>query len=160
MAAIRGRRRRARQHVAADLDIMPMLNVFISIIPLLLMSAAFVDVSVIQATLPAGATAAAAGDASEEPLELAIVIRADAYLVEGNRVPTRVIPRPAGDAEGGQARAQLEDVLAEIVAAHPGNREVRIVSRATTRYEEIIAVMDVSRAAGLPEAALSRGGDW
>jgi biopolymer transport protein ExbD len=46
-------------------------------------------------------------------------------------------------------------VLKAIVAAHPNNREVRIVAEPTTRYEAIIEVMDISRAAGLPEAGLA-----
>ena len=44
-------------------------------------------------------------------------------------------------------------------AAHPGTTEVRIVAEARTRYQEVIALMDVARAAGLANAALEGAGD-
>ena len=159
MALRRRRRRRHAQSVAAELELMPMLNVFIAIIPLLLLSAAFVQVSVIQANLPAIADASAADAPDEAPLDLVVVIHEQAYVVRGKGVETSTIPRPpagSGDtAASDAARSQLSAALAGIAAAHPENREVRIVSQPTTRYEEIIEVMDLSRAAGLPEAALA-----
>ena len=48
----RGKRRSHRESVTSEIDLMPMLNVFISIIPLLLLGAAFVPVTVIKTTLP------------------------------------------------------------------------------------------------------------
>ena len=129
---------------------MPMINVFMAIIPMLLLSAAFVPVTVIETTLPMGAPAAETR--TEAPLDLAIEIHPQGYLVRVNGEPTQAIPR-SGD--GTAARDQLGATLRDIAAAHAGHREVRIVSQATTRYEEIVEVMDVSRAAGLPEAALA-----
>jgi biopolymer transport protein ExbD len=151
---MRPRRRvksRLAKQASSELDLMPMINVFIAIIPLLLLSAAFVPVTVIKTTLPAGgAVAEAASDAS---LDLAIVIQPQAYVLNVNGAVARTIPRP-----GPEAQSQLTGALQEVAAAHPGHREVRIVSLPTTLYEEIIQVMDVARAAGLPEAALADGG--
>ena len=144
------KRQRAKVHAPGEIELMPMMNVFISIIPLLLMSAAFVQVSVIQASLPSSAVVAV--PATDTPLDLTIFIRHDAYAVQGNGIGTMAYPR--SDAS---ASTQLGNALREIVAAHPGTKEVRIVSEPTTRYEEIIEVMDISRAAGLPEAALADG---
>jgi biopolymer transport protein ExbD len=157
---VRSKRKTFRSRVAAELELMPMLNVFITIIPLLLLSAAFVPVTVIQASLPAGAPAA---QASDGPLELTVAIRDDAFIVEGNGLPARAIPRPASaaDSAGVQtARAELGAALQEIAAARPDHREVRIVAEATTRYEVIIDVMDVARAAGLPDVALAGAEGW
>lgn len=132
-----------------------MLNVFIAIIPLLLLSAAFVQVSVIQANLPAGEAVAAPAPQDDESLDLAIFIRPDAYVVRGHGIGAQAIPRSKDKAVNETGRAQLAEVLKAIVAAHPNNREVRIVAEQTTRYEAIIEVMDISRAAGLPEAGLA-----
>jgi len=151
------KKRRHRQQVASELELMPMLNVFITIIPLLLLSAAFVPVTVIQASLPAAALTAATPPA-DAPLELTIFIRREAFVVEGNGVESRTVPRP-GPGEGSDvARRSLSEALRQIVAIHPENREVRIVAEATTRYEEIVDVMDVARAAGLPEVSLAEAG--
>lgn len=142
-----------------------MLNVFMAIIPLLLLGAAFVPVSVISASLPAAATDAAAEAPTEAPLDLVIRIRPDAYHLYVNGTPIRTVSRPerttdsAAQAAEDAARGQLVEALREIAAAHTGEREVRIVSQGSTRYREIIDVMDASRAAGLPEAALSDDGE-
>lgn len=147
------RHRRKHRHaksVHTDLEIMPMLNVFIAIIPLLLLSAAFVPVTVIKTTLPADGAVVPVSDA---PLDLAIGIQHDAYVIEVNGAPAGRIER------GGESAAKaLTDALSQIAAAHVGHREVRIVSPESTRYEDIIQVMDAARAAGLPEASLQGGG--
>src|SRR5262249_34184926 len=79
----RRRRRRGRRHGlgSTELELLPMLNVFIAIIPLLLMSAAFVQVSVIQASLPAEA-AAPVDTHADVALDLTVTIHEDAYIVE------------------------------------------------------------------------------
>lgn len=128
---------------------MPMLNVFMSIIPLLLLSASFMQVAVIQATLPADV--AADTQTPVDPLDLTVVILHDAYLIRGQGRTIAAIPRTVDDG----ARAQLAEALARIVAAHPENQEVRIVAQPTTHYEDIVKVMDVAREAGLPGAALA-----
>jgi biopolymer transport protein ExbD len=150
----RAKRPRPGGEASTDLELMPMLNVFIAIIPLLLLSAAFVQVSVIQANLPA-AEAAAAPATREEPLDLAIFILPDGYVVRGHGIGAQAIPRSQDAAAAESSRARLAEVLKAIVAEHPDNREVRIVAQQTTRYEAIIEVMDISRAAGLPEAGLA-----
>jgi biopolymer transport protein ExbD len=158
---MRGRfrkRKQRRTEISQELELMPMLNVFISIIPLLLLSAAFVQLAVIPTMLPA-ATAPPAASTDEASLALTIVIREDAYVVEANGATSGTIARPADGAHDAPAataaRAQLGSALAAIATAHPEHRSVRIVAIGTTRYEDIIDVMDVSRGAGLPEAALA-----
>ena len=130
---------------------MPMLNVFIAIIPLLLLSAAFVQVSIIQATLPANAVASTPAPGADET-DLAIVIRTSAYVVTANDAVVVSIPRGA---PADSATVRLQDALRTIAAAHPQLHEVRVVAEPTTRYDDIIGVMDAARAAGLPGAALA-----
>ena len=137
------------------------MNVFIVLIPMLLMSAVFMEIRVIEMTLPRVADAAEPSP-PVPPFDLAIRIRADSYRVEGNGVTLLVLPREArarGPASlDGATSARLAKALAELVAAHPGNREVRIVAEARTRYREIVEVMDLARAAGLPQAGLEGAG--
>jgi biopolymer transport protein ExbD len=132
---------------------MPMINVFMAIIPLLLLSAAFVPVTIIQASLP---VAAEAGDPApaEPPRELSVFIRLSAYVVEAEGLGLRLIPRAPGAAREA-ARAELAAALAEAVAALPGSREIRIVAEPRARYDEIVDVMDLARAAGLSEVGLA-----
>jgi biopolymer transport protein ExbD len=150
--ARRKRRQRARPHLVTEIELMPMLNVFISIIPLLLLSAAFVPVTVIKTTMPTGEVVSAPPD--QAPLDVAVVVTPGAFVVRVDGAAVQTVPRPQGTNDS-DARGQLEVVLKTVADAHPGHREVRIVSEASTRYEEIVEVMDTARAAGLPEAALA-----
>ena len=153
-----GRRKRKRhlESVTSEIELMPMLNVFISIIPLLLLSAAFVPVTVIKTTLPSDQAAAVEAEA---PLDLAIHIHPTAYQLEVSGAIVQSIARDpkGGEAAAKQSRAELEQAVQGLAATHPGHREVRIVSESRTRYEEIVEVMDVARGAGLPEASLAEG---
>ena len=162
MSALSRRKQRKKPLETTEIEIMPMLNVFMAIIPLLLLGAAFVPVSVIPASLPAAAAGPTASEPRQEPLDLIIRIQPEAYVVFVDGTAIRSVARPQGDADPAaeaKARTELADALREVVANSSGEREVRIVSRGSTRYREIIDVMDVSRAVGLPEAALSDDGE-
>ena len=136
-----------RELVENDLDIMPLMNLFVALIPMLLISAVFLNVTVIEMNGPGENAAAATPD--DAPLNLAVTISADHYVVTGRRLKQAVIDRSAGD-----PATALGGALAAVVATHPDNRDVMIVSSATTRYDDIIAVMDITRAAGLPSVSL------
>jgi biopolymer transport protein ExbD len=148
----RRRSRRGHAHAPTELELMPLLNVFIAIIPLLLLSAAFIQVSVIQATLPGDASAAAAPN-EDMALDLAVYIRHDVYVVTGRGIETQSVARNADSHDA--VRTELTEMLRAIASAHPDTRELRIVSEPKTKYEEIIEVMDIARGAGLPETSLT-----
>jgi len=131
----------------AELDLLPMMNVFIVLIPMLLTSAVFLKVTVIDTNVPS-ATGTAPADAGES-LSLAITIKDDYFVVEGKGIESRVIARADTDAS-----AKLAAALADVELAHPDNQDVIIISQPKTRYQDIIAVMDVARASGLPSASL------
>lgn len=136
---------------------MPLMNLFVVIIPMLLLSAVFLQIAVIPMNQ------SQSGEPSdplseEEPLALAIHITDGAFLVEAAGMDARTIARgPASDGTGGidpSARAELASLLTEIASAHPDQHDVQIVAQEVTPYEEIIGVMDISRAAGLDQASL------
>jgi len=130
-----------------ELDLLPMMNVFIVLIPMLLTSAVFLKVTVIDTNVPS-ATGTAPADAGES-LSLAITIKDDYFVVEGKGIASRVIARADADAS-----AKLAAALADVELSHPDNQDVIIISQPKTRYQDIIAVMDVGRASGLPSASL------
>ena len=138
-----------RELVENDLDIMPLMNLFVALIPMLLISAVFLNVTVIEMDAPPDGLAAESDQKSAEPLHLAVTIRDDFFVVEGNKLKKAVIDRRADDPE-----TALSETLVAVVAAHPANQDVMIISEAKTRYDDIIAVMDITRAAGLPSASL------
>jgi biopolymer transport protein ExbD len=141
-------RRSSRHVVDGALEIMPLMNVFVALIPMLLLSAVFIKVAVIDLNAPPTAENDAGLD-NQPKLALAVTIKDDYFVVEGDRITKRVIVRADRD-----AKEQLSGVLTEIAAERPDNQEIMIISQATTRYEDIISVMDISRGAGLPSVSL------
>ena len=136
-----------RKIVQNDLEIMPLMNLFVAMIPMLLISAVFLNVTVIDMKAPPDADAAVKPD--KTPLALAVTIKDLYFVVEGRRISKRVIARSDEDAD-----LQLGDALADIVAKHPDNQDVIIISQPHTNYGDIIAVMDISRESGLPSVSL------
>ncbi len=143
------RARRSSGHVVDGyLELMPLMNVLVALLPMLLLSAVFVKVTVIDLDAPPAAEAPA--PAADKPsLALAVTIKDDYYVVEGQQIAKRVIQRAAAD-----AGVQLAGALADVVVQHPENQEIMIISQPHTKYEDIIAVMDISREAGLPSVSL------
>ncbi|MEZ4650287.1 MAG: biopolymer transporter ExbD [Candidatus Eisenbacteria bacterium] len=145
----RHRIRKMRDLVEADLEIMPLMNLFVVLIPMLLLSAVFLELSVIHMAAPGGD---AAEKEAKESLDLAVHITEGAYRVEGNGIESREFSRR--DRSDSGASSELAAYLQTVAADYPENHAVRIVSQPTTHYDEIIEVMDRSREAGLPEASL------
>jgi len=153
------RSRSSRHGINSDLELRPLMNVFIVLIPMLLMSAVFVEIRVIEMSLPQTAQAAQpAADASFDP---AVHILADTYVIEVNGAVVQSVARENADADGTlpsrNAATQLTQVLTSLAASHPEQKEIRIVAQSSTHYQEIIGLMDIARAAGMPQAGLEGG---
>jgi biopolymer transport protein ExbD len=153
----RSRRQRSTRHsINSDLELRPLMNVFIVLIPMLLMSAVFVEIRVIEMSMPQAAEAAVS--TPDQSFDPAVVILPDSYVVELNGAAVQTVPRQAPEADGTlpahDAAVQLTQALTSLAASHPDRKEIRIVAQATTHYQEIIGLMDIARAAGLPQAAL------
>jgi biopolymer transport protein ExbD len=141
-------RRGYRNIIEDDLELMPLMNLFVAMIPMLLLSAVFLNVTVIDMKTPADASEAS-GEKQHENLLLAVTIKDDYYVVEGRGLEKRVIARQDADAD-----AQLADALSGIVSEHPDNQDVIIISQPNTHYGDIVTVMDISRDNGLPGVSL------
>jgi biopolymer transport protein ExbD len=115
-------------------------------IPMLLISAVFLNVTVIDMKAPSDAQA---NPGKKESLALAVTIKANYFVVEGRGIEKRVIARADADAD-----EKLGAALAEIAARHPDNQDIIVISEPRTHYGDIIAVMDIARENGAPLVAL------
>lgn len=144
----RHRGRGLRQIVESELETLPLMGLFVVLIPMLLLSAVFLEISVIDMALPTD------GDQAEEPaFSITVHIGGDAYVVEAKGFTTRTIP--IEDEASGRV---LAEALAAAVSTRRDHHAVTIVSRSDTRYEDIIEVMDISREAGLSQVSLTGEG--
>jgi len=150
----RSTRRGYREIIEGDLEIMPLMNLFVALIPMLLISAVFLNVTVIDMKLPTDASAAEANVDTKKALQLAVTIRDDYFVVEGRNIRKQVVARADEDAND-----QLARILEAVKQQHPDNEDIIIISQPTTRYEDIIHVMDISRDAGMGAVSLLGSGE-
>lgn len=144
------KRHSARATVQDELEILPLMNLFVVLIPMLLLSAVFLEMSVIRLDLPSDD---AADPPSHERLSLSVSIRDDAWVVRGRRLDAMVIDRATAEAD-----TRLRAALADVSARFPEDHDVVVRPTAHTRYEDIVQVMDASRESGFPGVSLT-GGD-
>lgn len=142
----RHRRHSSRELIAADLDIMPLMNLFVVLIPMLLLSAVFVELSVLDMHLPSADDNV---NPNDEDLSLSVRIEDDRYVVEGRQLKTRSIARGGEDAED-----RLRATLADIRSQRSKEPSLTILSESETHYQDIITVMDIGREAGLGAVSL------
>ncbi len=142
-------RRSYRNIIENDLEIMPLMNLFVALIPMLLISAVFLNVTVIDMKAPPDASDAARNEGEKENLALAVTIKDGHFVVEGSRIAKHVIARTDENAD-----LRLAGVLSDVAARFPDNENIMIISQPHTLYTDIITVMDISRESGLPSVSL------
>ncbi|RME57079.1 MAG: hypothetical protein D6795_00135 [Deltaproteobacteria bacterium] len=144
------------------LDLVPYMNLLLIIIPVLLMTASYIQLSIIDVYLPAEAKPDAAQE-SEDPviepeakLTLTIIITEDGFTVGGTGgILSSVV---AGEEEGKDSGAsvprkdngeydyeKLGQILYSIKQAHPAHSSVILLANPTIPFETIVKVMDTSR---------------
>lgn len=143
----RRRKARHREQIAADLEILPLMNLFVVLIPMLLLSAVFLEITVIRMNLP---TDEESPDSPRETLGLSVSILPEQWVVKGRRLETMRLDRAGENAE-----AALSELLAGIATSHPEDHDLIIRSEDDTHYDDIVTVMDVSRGAGLENISLA-----
>jgi biopolymer transport protein ExbD len=144
----RRRRRSYREFIEADLDIMPLMNLFVVLIPMLLLSAVFVELSVLDMKLPSKDDNAE--DDDKNVLSLSVTIEKERYVIAGRKLRASSIDR---NQEGADDR--LFTALAEIREGQSAQPGLTIVSPADARYQDIITVMDIGQEAGLGAVSLA-----
>jgi biopolymer transport protein ExbD len=130
-------------------DLLPLMSVFIALIPMLLLSAVFLEMAVIPMNLPSGAPDAPVAPPQRAPLGLSVIILDEAFAIEATGVPRRVVVRANDGVE-----AELASVLQGFAETYPDNKDVVIGSGPHVRYKNLIDVMDVAREAGLANISL------
>ena len=148
-----------------ELDLIPIMNLVTILIPFLIMAAQFVNLAVIDSTLPAIGPPQPVEEEPEKPplnLSLAVtdegitVLGADAVLhpdgapevAEGEERPPTVACTSGTTCTGldDYDWAELSRILGLIKDEYPDDENVIMVPDNDLRYEVIVKTMDVSRA--------------
>ena len=136
--------RRLRAHrEQADLDITGLLNIMIVLVPVLLMSLAFSQITVLNLRLPEGG--GGAGDLAQEEIEL--VIRADRMEVHFPRgTLLKTIPQTTQQQPDFTLLSlTLQEVKRLLAERQIEKRTITILSESDTAYQVIVTAMDTAR---------------
>jgi biopolymer transport protein ExbD len=135
------RRVSRRKHPAAELNITAFMNLMVVLVPFLLMTAVFTQITILDLKLPKP-------DSQNEnqpkklPFELRVTIRNERLVLSDNRTGLiKVITKR----DGKHDFARLKDVLKQVKARLPDHKNITILAERQTRYRDLIAAMDSSR---------------
>jgi biopolymer transport protein ExbD len=143
------RRKNRKKHGAVlepeELNLLPLMSLFVALVPALLYSAVFVPVSALGLDFPG-----TGGAATASPLALAVRITDGAFAVEGVPDSTYApIDRAQGDPLP-SLRAQLDNVHAR----YPTSQGAILVVSPQIQYKDVVTVMDQVREAGFGNSTL------
>lgn len=135
-----------------DLDLLPVMNLFMVLIPFLLMGAAFYHIGAIPASLPNHSTEQSA--AAEEPSEVAVTVHlviteaqlqvsaaSEALDADTLRGLGRTFPKLAT----GYDLKALREHLQRIKAKYPKSDTAMVLPYGDLQYEQLVSVLDASR---------------
>jgi len=128
---------------AEELNVAPLMNLFVAIVPLLLLSAVFVSVASID-------LATATHDNMpqvESQFTLAVRVTQHAWYVDARGSDS--VPLVRGDSEN------LLRVLDQVRTEHPDHSSVLVVCAEDIEYSEVVQVLDVAALAGFADCALA-----
>jgi biopolymer transport protein ExbD len=149
--------RRANRLVGRDielveLDVTPVMNLFMVLIPFLVSMAVFTQVAIIDFNLPPGqSTNQQAGETKE--LDISIVITNSGFRIVGTGKKLDLVPRWRGEYQFDKLRALLKAIKFQ----YPSQKSVVLVLDNEVLYDDIVKFMDVCRESQFPDIGLSGG---
>lgn len=143
------RGRNGKNHEPEELNLLPLMSLFVALVPALLYSAVFLPVSALGLDFPG-----TGGAASQSPLALAVRLTDSTYAVDGVPDSTYApIPR-AGESGPGPALTALRGELDGIHHRFPGAAGAILVVSPQIPYRDVVTVMDQVREAGFGNSTL------
>jgi biopolymer transport protein ExbD len=149
----------ARREHDGRLSILPIMNLVSILIPFLLMTAQFAQISAIETLVPVLPSPGAPSDAADEPVTLLVqvgrqgvrIVGADAVFQTGQQAGASsppIIPCKGGVCAGADSYdwAALTRALSKIKDAFPEEDQLLLLPDEDIPYEAIVRAMDASRA--------------
>lgn len=135
-----------------DVNILPVMNIFLLLIPFLLLTAVFVRLAVIELSLPTLGKGEGPPQYDQEKLVLIILaIRENGFQLKSLGFKFD----PIDNTNGQYNYTLLVNQLKEIKLQHPQAEDIIISPEAHVKYDIIIKVMDRCRESGFPNVSLS-----
>lgn len=136
-----GRFRRKASSGPPELDVTTFMNLMVVLVPFLLLSAVFSEITVHDLNLPT-ISQGGAGDGDRNKLNLEVVILNDSLdVLDRNSGRLMLIPNKAGRHDFAALHAKLR----EIKSAYPNTTNVTLLLDQSVKYDTLVATMDAVR---------------
>lgn len=130
-----------RKHPAVELNITAFMNLMVVLVPFLLMTAVFSQITILDLNLPPPGNKTST-DQKNPPFELRVTIRTNALILSDNRGGLiKRIPKRATS----HNYPLLKQILKQVKARFPDKKNITILSEQDTAYDDLIQVMDNAR---------------
>lgn len=146
--------RRLRGHAGeTDVNLTAVMNIFLILIPFLLLTAAFVRIAVLELTLPSLDRAGqhTAVQKAESTVLNILMIKETALQLNSPGLQFAEINKLADDYDWPELRRQLQRIKEKFTESE----DIIISPTGTIRYETIIVIMDQCREAGFPNISIT-----
>ncbi|KMQ52229.1 biopolymer transport protein ExbD [Chitinispirillum alkaliphilum] len=137
-----------------DLDVTPVMNLFMVLIPFLVSMAVFTHLAVIDFSLPSSTQAGEGDETAQEErtdLDISLVVTSSGFRIVGTGDKLDLVPRVRGEYQFDQLRA----ILRAIKFQYPSQTSIILVLEEDIIYNDIIKFMDICREAQFPDISLS-----
>ncbi len=143
---------KSRKDVDSDLNVTPVMNIFVILIPFLLLTATFIKIAIIDLTLPTLDQNTGTNDDVVTDLTVLVVsISPDGFQIKTSERNYPIIKKK----NGGYDLQKLGDNLAEIKKLFPLLEDIVISPTSEVIYQVIINVLDECREVGFPNYSIS-----
>jgi len=142
---------RGQKLEADDLNITPVMNIFLILVPFLLLTAVFVRISIIEFSLPSSDTTTEANQDKTPPVVTILTIRDSGFELKSKDISNTPITK-----KNAQFDYQLlVEQLRKVKERYARTQDIIIVPDAQIKYDVIIQVMDRCRENGFPNISIS-----
>ncbi|MGQ9853256.1 MAG: ExbD/TolR family protein [Candidatus Oleimicrobiaceae bacterium] len=142
---------RGRTRGEADVNIIGVLNLFLILVPFLLLTAVFVKIAVLQLSLPAAGRKSGVATADKPAILNILAVEEDGFQLNSPYMSHPKLPRVGGSFDYKGLQQQLKAVKAK----YPESEDIVISPASSILYEVIVKVMDTCREAGFPNISLA-----
>ncbi|MCG3153510.1 MAG: hypothetical protein DKINENOH_00099 [bacterium] len=142
---------------AGDLNLMPVMNLFLILVPFLLVTATFVELAVLDISLPEMQSSSRQAQQQQQAQERKpavlnlLAIRENGIELKSPTFTFGLIPRQTD----GYDYNLLKSYLAQVKQKFPDAVDVVIAPEDNIRYQVVIDIMDRCREAGFPNVSIS-----
>ena len=133
-----------------DLDMTPVMNLFMVLIPFLMSMAVFTQIAIVDFSLPP-AQGEGGGTESTKELDISVIISENGFRIVGTGKKLDLVPKIRGRYQ----MDQLKTLLKAIKFQYPSQKSVILVFDGNTLYDDVIKFMDVCRESQFPDIGLS-----